>query len=402
MKTITEAPREVAVIASYDVVVAGGGFAGISAALAAARQGARVCLIEREWAPGGLGTLGLVTIYLPLCDGRGHQVIAGIGEELMRLCVKHGAETDHMPSPDAWLNGQSAEERAKTRYQAQYNPCLFALEAERLLLDSGVDIRYGTLVCGGVREPSRVEALIIEDKGGRFAVRGAAFVDATGDADVCRVCGLPVAAFAQGNVLAAWYYSQQGAQRRLNMLGFSDIPNKYKDESAQEKQTAKRYTGLTGDDLSEMTVRSHQTLLARLAQPRDGAAETITAMASIPQIRMTRRLDGDATPDDDSFGATAEDSIGMCGDWRKPGPVYELPYGMITSRTCKNVFAAGRCVSVTDAMWDITRVIPVCAVTGQAAGTAAAMLRQGAEVSVPELQRRLREAGVLLHRAQAR
>ena len=68
-----------------DVLVCGGGFAGISAALAAARQGKKVILLEKQFMLGGLGTSGLVTIYLPLCDGVGKQVSFGIAEELLRL-----------------------------------------------------------------------------------------------------------------------------------------------------------------------------------------------------------------------------------------------------------------------------------------------------------------------------
>ena len=85
-----------------DVAVCGGGVAGISAALAAARLGKRVILFEREYILGGLGTSGLVTIYLPLCDGYGRQVSFGIAEELLRLSIKHGAEDRY---PANWLDG---------------------------------------------------------------------------------------------------------------------------------------------------------------------------------------------------------------------------------------------------------------------------------------------------------
>ena len=76
----------------YDIAVCGGGFAGISAALAAARQGKRTLLLEKQFLLGGLGTAGLITIYLPLCDGFGHQVSFGIAEELLRLSIKHSYE----------------------------------------------------------------------------------------------------------------------------------------------------------------------------------------------------------------------------------------------------------------------------------------------------------------------
>lgn len=85
----------------YDVAVCGGGFAGISAALAAARNGSKTVLFEKQFMLGGLGTAGLVTIYLPLCDGYGHQVSFGIAEELLRLSIKYGAEID---CPKYWLN----------------------------------------------------------------------------------------------------------------------------------------------------------------------------------------------------------------------------------------------------------------------------------------------------------
>lgn len=86
----------------YDVAVCGGGFAGISAALAAAREGKSVILFEKEYMLGGLGTAGLVTIYLPLCDGFGHQVSFGIAEELLKLSVTYGAEDKY---PENWLDG---------------------------------------------------------------------------------------------------------------------------------------------------------------------------------------------------------------------------------------------------------------------------------------------------------
>ena len=85
---ITEKERQTPVKGSYDVAVVGGGIAGASAALASARQGKKTLLIEREYLLGGLGTLGLVAIYLPLCDGNGTQVSYGIAEELLRLSVK--------------------------------------------------------------------------------------------------------------------------------------------------------------------------------------------------------------------------------------------------------------------------------------------------------------------------
>ena len=87
---------------------------------------------------------GLVTIYLPLCDGMGYQMSFGIAEELLKLSVKHGAQARY---PEAWLENGTHEERAQQRYQVQFNPWLFAPEAEKLLLEAGAEIMFDTLIC---------------------------------------------------------------------------------------------------------------------------------------------------------------------------------------------------------------------------------------------------------------
>ena len=124
---------ETKVIAACDVLVCGGGIAGVSASLAASRQGKKVILLEKQFMLGGLGTSGLVTIYLPLCDGCGRQVSYGIAEELLRLSVSMGFEDKY---PDNWLNDTDAfkwTDKDK-RFEAQYNPYLFAILAEQLLI----------------------------------------------------------------------------------------------------------------------------------------------------------------------------------------------------------------------------------------------------------------------------
>lgn len=103
----------------YDVAVCGGGFAGISAALAAAREGKKVVLFEKQYLLGGLGTAGLITIYLPLCDGCGRQVSFGIAEELLKLSITYGAEADY---PENWLDGKGTRTEKDKRYMVQYNP----------------------------------------------------------------------------------------------------------------------------------------------------------------------------------------------------------------------------------------------------------------------------------------
>ncbi|MDR1816470.1 MAG: FAD-dependent oxidoreductase, partial [Clostridiales Family XIII bacterium] len=220
MKTITEPSRNIEIRKQADVLVAGGGIAGIAAAAAAARGGKRVTLVEREYGLGGMATLGLVTIYLPLDDGLGNQVVFGLGEELLHLSMKHGAEANY---PAAWLDGGTREERIEHRYIVQFNPHLFALEAERLLLDLGVDILYGTSLAGAATENGRVAAVFLENKSGRTAAEAASYVDCTGDADLFALAGADTALHAGGNGLASWYYYFSEGKVTLKMFGLADV-----------------------------------------------------------------------------------------------------------------------------------------------------------------------------------
>jgi hypothetical protein len=112
---------------------------------------------------------------------------------------------------------------------------------------------------------------------------------------------------------------------------------------------------------------------------------------------MTRRVDGEYTLDTKEMHKYFEDSIGMVSDWKKRGPIYEVPFRTLYSAKTKNLIFAGRCTSVTEAMWDIMRVIPCCAVTGEAAGVAARVaLEDGvlpSQVDVKRVQQQLIENG---------
>lgn len=383
-----------------DVLVCGGGIAGVAAALAAARQGAKVMLIEREYALGGLATLGLISIYLPICDGKGRQVSFGIAEELLRLTDKYGPEGE-VQTP--WLTGGTQEEKQKHRFETHYNPNLYALELEKLLIENGVKILYGTLVCGTNVENGRITHVIIENKSGRSAIKLKSLVDASGDADICALSGEDTELFAQGNLLAGWYYHAVNGVHNLKGCGWSDKPDKYKTpEQIKEDKKKKRYGGIDGDEISQFIQDSHMMTLDDFlkAGKYDFKSHALSTVSTIPQLRMTRRIAGIYTQDDTEMHTEYSDSVGLFSDWRKPGPVYELPFGTMHGRKVRNLLAAGRCISGTDAMWDITRVIPVCAVTGEAAGTAAAMSDDMEKIDIPELQKKLRAAGVKLHETE--
>ena len=397
MDTVFEPQRELRVTHECDVLVCGGGVAGIAAALAAARNGADVVLLEREYMLGGLATLGLIAIYLPLCDGEGHQVSFGIADELLRLSIKRGIVEGKYPK--AWLEDGTLEEKKEKRFLVQYNPNVFAVDAEDLLINSGVKILYGTLAAETLVENGKITHVIIENKSGRSAISVKSVIDCTGDADICNLSGAETETFKQGNILAAWYYRYcEESGVKLRQLGASDIPEEYKSKKTENLLVNRRFSGLNGDEISEMTVLSHKKALEDFENYRkDHPSATPVTFPTIPQIRMTRRIVGEKTIDDKEPKKFEPTSIGMISDWRKRGPVYELPFECLYGSKIKNLIAAGRNISVTDSMWDITRVIPVCAVTGQAAGTAAAMTDDFSSLDIEKLQARLRESGVKLH-----
>ena len=381
-----------------DVLVAGGGVAGIAAALSAARSGARVLLVEREFLLGGLATLGLVTIYLPLCDGMGHQVSFGLAEELLRLSIKHGVEDRY---PALWLDRDAtAEERAAAprRFEVRCNPQLFALDAEALLLSEGVEILYGTLISGVRKEDGKITHVVIENKSGRSAVEVKSVVDATGDADICHLAGAKCALNEAGDRLAAWYYYVADGEYKLKSLGFCDSPDEQREPEKSNKIVSRRYNGVDGDEVSKFTQKSHEALFnSYLNVTKDAKVAFPVTLATIPQFRMTRKLVGSYVLDESEVHTYKEDSIGLVSDWRKRGPIFEIPFGALWGKEVKNLITAGRCISVTDSMWDITRVIPDCAVTGEAAGAAAALSDDFATLNVKDLQELLCSRGIKIH-----
>ncbi len=380
----------------YEVCVCGGGFAGISAALAAAREGKKTVLLEKMYMLGGLGTAGIVTIFLPLCDGFGHQVSFGICEELFYLSMKYGAEDRY---PYNWLSENGRRGAEDNRLQVQYNPQLFAISAEKLLKDAGVDILYGTYAVGVNMNGNKIEHIIIENKSGRSALKVKSVVDATGDCDIAAFSGAPTKNFNQGNILAAWYYSLGKEGYKLNMVGCCDTP----DEELTEKNRVKplldrRFSGLDGAELSEMMRLSHeQTFNHFLKNRKEDESFIPISMATMPQIRMTRKIAGEYELSHLEEHTYFEDSIGLVSNWKKRGPVYEVPFRTLYSSKVKNLICAGRCTSVNETLWDVMRVIPCCAVTGQAAGLAAAMSDDFSSLNVSALQEKLQKNGVVLH-----
>jgi len=403
---ITEPGRRLEVSRRAGVVIAGGGVAGISAAIAAARGGADVVLLEREYCLGGMATLGLITIYLPLDDGMGNQVTFGISEELLRLSIEHGAEANY---PKAWLEGGTLEERKKSRFIAQFNPHLFALRVEKLLLELGVKILYGTLGAAVIKDGPRISGIVIENKSGRSVITCDSVVDCTGDADIAHLAGAPTALNKRGNGLAGWYYYYTGGNVKLKMFGLADIPARGNDsgEKAQGSRfdnakvaslASTRFSGVDGEELSEAVIEVHGKMYEDILKFKSEQPDYVpVTMSSIPLVRMSRRIVGAYTQDKTEKGAFIPDSIGVAAEWTASGCCHEISFRTLYSHEVPNLIAAGRNISVTDPMWEVTRTIPACALTGEAAGTAASMTNDFPALRTDELQLRLTSNNVRLH-----
>ncbi|MDD4796831.1 MAG: FAD-dependent oxidoreductase [Eubacteriales bacterium] len=373
---------------TYDVVVCGGGVAGIAAALAAARQGAKTCLLEKEYALGGLATLGLIVIYLPLCDGEGVQMSGGICEELLKLSLKYGPGE----IPAAWQNPTACrDERAKQRYQVQYQAGPFMIAAEELLLSQGVTIFYDARLGAVKRGQQGVEQVLIDTKMGQQAIAAKAFIDATGDADLCYFAGEQTVD-DDGNRRTGWYFSYDGQKLALHGQTdpiYGEIP-----------AGSRLYSGTKLEDIAEHMFAMRRMILSHM-QSMHAAGNTAAYPLLIPAyhgLRMTRRLAGTFEFSDDAHERVwFTDAIGMIGSWKQAGKRYSIPYRCITGMQNHNLYAAGRCVSAEKSGWDLTRVIPTCAITGEAAGIAAALqAHSGQRPAAAQLQRIIMEQGGLL------
>ena len=152
--------------------------------------------------------------------------------------------------------------------------------------------------------------------------------------------------------------------------------------------------------MSQYLQVSRKFALERLKE-RMGPEYTQLSVAGMGAFRTTRRITGCYELHPEDMNKHFDDSIGCTGDWRKAGPVYEIPYRCLIDPKVQNVFAAGRIIASADDAWEVTRVIPTAAMTGEAAGTAAALaVRSGCtsgEVNVAELQKIMANNGVILH-----
>jgi len=384
---ITEPARELSVSGSYEVVVVGGGVAGVAAAVAAARDGVSVCLLEREFTLGGLATLGLVWCYLPLCDGFGNQIMGGLAEHFLKLSIVDGPGE----IPICWQTDNPHERRSNQRYELEFNPATFAISLDKEIKKYDIHVVFGCLCSGVIKENDHINAVIVETKSGRSAILGDIIIDATGDADVCATSGEDIT-ITKSNRVANWCtLIENGTYSKYEMQVplFGDLP-----------KGSRLYDGVDAQDITNFMIAGRSSIAQYIHNKNSHTMNTYPILLpAIPQLRLSRHLVSRYELRAVDEGHWFEDSVGMLADWRQRGGVYSLPLNALVAKFTKNLLVAGRCISAKSEVGDVIRSIPACVVTGEAVGIAAALsVNLGIEIeNIPlsRLQKKLQEHNVI-------
>lgn len=419
-----------------DVMVIGGGPAGCAAAIAAARQGARVLLVEGQACLGGLGTAGMVPAFMTFGDGVNF-LAAGLGRELLERMWAIGGVTQG--------TGMSYAIRAEALKRAY----------DDMLTEAGVTILLMTQLAAVETRPGGIDYCVLSAKRGMYAARARVYIDCTGDGDLAQWSGAPCEkGDAQGRTMpgtlcALWSdidFTQRtqsdgarieeayndGVFEKLD-LHFSGMYQIAEHVGGSNTGHAFGVDGTDETSLTEALIYSRR-LYAQIERYYKGYVPgfknmQLVATASLFGIRESRRLVGEyvLTTADYLARATFDDEIGRyCynvdihpvdnskesfGDFKrefegkrlKPGESYGIPYRALLPRRVDNLLVAGRCISTDRTMQSSTRVMPGCYITGQAAGVAAGLCaRQGQlphDVDPRAIQRALLAMGMYLPNA---
>ena len=357
---------------AHDVVVVGGGIGGVSAAVAAARSGASVLLIEKSINLGGLATRGLISWYEPLCDGEGHQMVGGIAEELIRLSVSVGLED----LPTRWGGNEKFASVDRKRYASHFSPTFFSLALDRWVLEAGVELVLDSHATYPVMEEKVCRGILVEDAEGRSFYPAKMIIDATGDATVAYRAGIECV--TGNNFLSYWVhdFSYESAKKYAadgNITAF----RRWKCTGSAANGTGhpkgmKLFRGDSAEEITEFVLAGKEMMWKRYENTEATEREIMT-LPEMPQFRTIRHIVGKSTFMGTEDGVTCADSIGAIGDFRVCGTHYTIPYATLYHPDFPNILTAGRIISAEGEGWEITRVIPGCALTGEAAGVAAAL-----------------------------
>lgn len=404
----------------YDVVVAGGGISGVMAAVAAAREGCKTLLIEKNGAPGGMSTLGLVQ-PITTWGIKGKYVLGGSGRQILKKL----AGRDPMASTPMSTYGPTCD--------SEY----LKIELERFCLDNGVSILY----YGWVRDvflskEGRVEKLITLTKQGDLEIQGKTFVDATGDGDLSAMAGVPYEDLAdttgQQGMTLMMIVSGIDFDRCLPLAKMNEIYKKHavngrtvcyfvhpRKGSAYFNMTeVYGMSGLRASDLTKATIQCRKQawdILDAFKKHLPGFENAyIEQTASTIGVRETRRIKGVyiLNEEDVKFGRNFEDRIARAScpvdvHFRNDGQAvyysleksYSIPYRSLLTNEIPNLIVTGRCISTDQAAHSSVRRMAPGFATGEAAGVAASMAARTGDartISVPTLQEKLKRLGAIL------
>jgi hypothetical protein len=440
-----------------DVVVVGGGPAGVNAAIAAGRSGASTVLIEKYGFIGGMSTAALVYPWMTFHTTEGKQVIKGIAQEIIDRLMALGASPGHLRDTVGFVHTITP-----------YHPEMYKVLALDMLKEAGVKLILHSFVDSVETEAGgdRIRSVQLTSKSGRIDVRGRIFIDTTGDADVAYLAGAPCLQGRDGDKLTqpmTMKFRMRGVDlarvkqymlehpdefyRKTPWAELADLPlsgvlGYYKHWKAANLPINRdqvlfftgpaddevlvnttRVQGLDGTNVEDLTEaeelgRKQVLMVAEFMSSLPGFEKaSISSVGSQIGIRETRRIDGQYAlqVDDVVKGRRFDDVIarsgypidihdpsgkGVTAAWVEGDGAYDIPYRCLLPKRITNLLTGGRCISTTHEALATTRLTPSCMATGQAAGSAAGLaVKHGvnpAEVDIAELQRTLEADGALL------
>jgi hypothetical protein len=423
METYVEKERSIPIVRKVDVIVAGGGPAGIAAAVSAARNGAKTLLIEKNGWIGGMATSGLVHPFMPSYAGD-KPINKGIFWEIVERLVAQGAaiHPDLTEMQTGYTGFVVWPHAHVTPFDAEVIKWIF----QDLIEESGVETLLHTMVVGTIKEGTSAKGLILENKSGRMAVEGTVIIDATGDADVSHHLG---AEYEKGNPLdgslqpATIFFRLAGVNRHKVDAYIKEHPEerhfqtfakiaKEKGEFIPSKHdvlffytpredevaiNSTRIHGVDGTNVFDLTKAEFETrrqvrILYKFFKKYVPGFEKCYITTTAPEvgIRETRRIVGEYSLTKEDLLNTRQfaDNIAQCSymidihDRKETqlfytaipeGHSYGIPYRCLLPEKIENLLVAGRSISCTQEAQGSLRVMPPSFSLGQAAGTAAAI-----------------------------